>query len=155
MARRLVWMPVLPRVTVSNALNLRGRGFSASAWARRGKAAERSQAAPAAQAERRRNSRRFMEPPEKRPSSTPTMDGWRQAAVIKHWAVLWNSRSLYLKGERGALISLLCGRRASKDKFERMRDSTWSQTAGSHSIWMWGFMIRRSHQGYSPQLNGL
>ena len=69
------------------------------------------------------------------------MDGWSLAAVIK---VL----GFYLKGEAGEEISLPCGRRASRDKFERMSDSTWLQTAGSHSIWMWGFMIRRSHQGY-------
>src|SRR5258708_1791934 len=61
MARRLVWMPVLPRVTVSAALNLResagrtkGRVAKAAGWI---------QAAPAAQAVRWRNSRRFMGPP--------------------------------------------------------------------------------------------
>src|SRR5260370_977095 len=61
MARRLVWMPVLPRVTVSAALNLResagrtkGRVAKAAGWI---------QTAPAAQAVRWRNSRRFMGPP--------------------------------------------------------------------------------------------
>src|ERR1700675_1597218 len=68
MARRLVRMPVLPRITVSDALNFRGRGLRVKEWARRGKAAEWSKAAPAVQAERRRNSRRFMGPPQKRPS---------------------------------------------------------------------------------------
>src|SRR5580693_2261522 len=63
MARRLVWMPVLPRVTVSDALNLRGRGLRARACTPWGNAAECSQAAPAVEAERRRNSRRFMGPP--------------------------------------------------------------------------------------------
>src|SRR5580658_18691 len=66
MARRLVWMPVLPRVTVSDALNLRGRGLRVRARARWGNAAWRSQTAPAAQAERKRNSRRFKRPPQKR-----------------------------------------------------------------------------------------
>src|SRR5882672_5879319 len=61
MARRLVWMPVLPRVTGSAALNLRERAGRAKA--RRGNAEESSQAAPAAQAVRWRNSRRFMGPP--------------------------------------------------------------------------------------------
>src|SRR6266851_4400246 len=62
MARRLVWMPVLPRVTVSEALNLRERGGRAKG--RRAKAALRNQAAPtAAQAVRWMNSRRFMGPP--------------------------------------------------------------------------------------------
>src|SRR5580700_11116775 len=67
MARRLVWMPVLPRVTVSDALNLRGRGLRAKARARWGNTAEWSQAAPAVQAERRINSRRFKRPPQQRP----------------------------------------------------------------------------------------
>src|SRR5580704_4710739 len=81
MARRLVWMPVLPSVIVSDALNFRGRGLRARARPRWGKAAEWSQAVPAAQAERRRNSRRFMRPPQKRLSmewdGTPTWtDGY-------------------------------------------------------------------------------
>src|SRR5258707_15659751 len=55
-------MPVLPRVTVSAALNLRERGGRAKG--RRAKAALRNQAAPtAAQAGRWVNSRRFMGPP--------------------------------------------------------------------------------------------
>src|SRR6266852_5251180 len=58
MARRLVWMPVLPRVTVSAAANL--RESAGIAKARRANAEEWSQAAPAAQAVRWRNSRRFM-----------------------------------------------------------------------------------------------
>src|SRR5271157_3384105 len=88
MARRLVWMPVLPRVMVSDPLNLRGRGFKVKARPRWGKAAEWSQAAPAAQAERRRNSRRFMRPPQKRSSKEwyTYMDGWMRAAVIKNWS---------------------------------------------------------------------
>src|SRR5919109_622627 len=58
MARRLVWMPVFPRVTVSEALNFRGRGGRVRAlWA---KLEEGNQAAPAAHAARCRNSRRFM-----------------------------------------------------------------------------------------------
>src|SRR5579859_215580 len=58
MAKRLVLMPVLPNVTVSEALNLRGSGVSSSAlWV---KFVEGSQAAPAAHAARCRNSRRFM-----------------------------------------------------------------------------------------------
>src|SRR5882724_4394095 len=60
MARRLVWMPVLPRVTVSAAVNLRESAEIAKA--RRANAEEWSQAAPAAQAVRWRNSRRFMGP---------------------------------------------------------------------------------------------
>src|SRR5712671_5491074 len=58
MARRLVWMPVLPRMTVSEALNFRGSG--ARAKARRANAEAWRESAPAAQAERWRNSRRFM-----------------------------------------------------------------------------------------------
>src|SRR6266478_3227285 len=61
MARRLVWMPVLPRVTVSAAVNLResaGRVRACRANTPAGK-----KAAPAAQAVRWRNSRRFMGPP--------------------------------------------------------------------------------------------
>src|SRR6266851_3259372 len=55
-------MPVLPRVMVSAALNLRERGGGAKE--RRAKAALRNQAAPtAAQAVRWMNSRRFMGPP--------------------------------------------------------------------------------------------
>src|SRR5579864_360894 len=50
--------------------------------------------------------------------------------------VQFEARSGYFKGEAGELSSLACGIRASKDKFERMSDSTWFQTAGSHSIWM-------------------
>src|SRR5467141_1941195 len=61
MARRLVWMPVLPRVTVSEALNF--RGSAGRAKARRAKAEALKERAPAAQAVRWRNSRRFMGPP--------------------------------------------------------------------------------------------
>src|SRR6266480_4028266 len=61
MARRLVWMPVLPRVTVSVALNLPERAGRASG--RSAKAAGWIQAAPAAQAVRWMKSRRFMRPP--------------------------------------------------------------------------------------------
>ncbi len=76
-----------PNVTVSEALNLRDRGLSVKARARRGKATECNQAAPAVQAERRRNSRRFMGPPQKRPSRGwyTLMDGCVRAAVIKNW----------------------------------------------------------------------
>src|SRR6266852_1838137 len=61
MARRLVWMPVLPRVTVSAAVNL--RESAGIAKARRANAEEWSQAPPAAHAVRWRNSRRFIGPP--------------------------------------------------------------------------------------------
>src|SRR6266404_5648077 len=61
MARRLVWMPVFPRVIVSAAANL--RESAGIAKARRANAEEWSQAPPAAQAVRWRNSRRFMGPP--------------------------------------------------------------------------------------------
>src|SRR6202795_1643450 len=61
MASRLVWMRVLPRVTESAALNL--RESAGIAKARRANAEEWSQAAPAVQAVRWRNSRRFMGPP--------------------------------------------------------------------------------------------
>src|SRR5579859_3912849 len=61
MARRLVLMPVLPRVTVSEAENFEAR----VCWARALRIDfELSQAAPAAVAERMRNSRRRMRPPE-------------------------------------------------------------------------------------------
>src|SRR6267143_3554933 len=61
MARRLVWMPVLPRVTVSAALNLRESAGRANG--RCARAAVWIQAAPAAQAVRWMKSRRFMRPP--------------------------------------------------------------------------------------------
>src|SRR5260370_40679640 len=61
MARRLVWMPVLPRVTVSEALNF--RGSAGRAKARRAKAEAWRESAPAAQAVPWRDSRRFMGPP--------------------------------------------------------------------------------------------
>src|SRR5438045_9768738 len=61
MARRLVWMAVVPRVTVSEALNLRGRAGRAGAV--RAKAEGWIQAAPAAQAVRWMKSRRFIWPP--------------------------------------------------------------------------------------------
>ena len=37
-------------------------------------------------------------------------------------------------------------------KFERISDSTWFQTFGSHSICVWGLVRTRSYQGYAPQL---
>src|SRR5690242_20940625 len=58
MARRLVLMPVLPSVTVSEAVNFRGSGDSSSALC--ANFGEGNQAAPAAHAARCRNSRRFM-----------------------------------------------------------------------------------------------
>src|ERR1700730_10443124 len=62
MARRLVLIPVLPRLTVSEAVNFVERVCSASAFRMD---LELSQAAPAAVAERTRNSRRRMGPPRK------------------------------------------------------------------------------------------
>src|ERR1700690_186206 len=58
MARRLVLMPVLPRVTVSEAENLAGSVCSARALRMD---LELSQAAPRPEAERTRNSRRRMD----------------------------------------------------------------------------------------------
>src|SRR5205807_3032919 len=58
MARRLVWIPVLPSVTVSEAWNFLDStgGVLTRCW----KLREGSQAPPATQAARCRNSRRFM-----------------------------------------------------------------------------------------------
>src|SRR6266481_2631990 len=61
MARRLVWMPVLPRITVSAAANLRESAGKLRAC--RANTLAGKKAAPAAQAVRWRNSRRFMGPP--------------------------------------------------------------------------------------------
>src|SRR5580693_4067657 len=58
-------MPVLPRVTVSEAENFDGRGLVARAASR---SFELSQAAPSPEAERMRNSRRCIKPPRKRNS---------------------------------------------------------------------------------------
>src|SRR2546423_2819 len=60
MARRLVLMPVAPKVTVSEAVNLLERGWAARVDKR---VLELSQATPAVVAERMRNSRRRMRPP--------------------------------------------------------------------------------------------
>src|SRR5437899_2587026 len=60
MANRLVLMPVAPRVTVSEAVNLVARGCAARVDSR---VFELSQAAPATVAERMRNSRRRIRPP--------------------------------------------------------------------------------------------
>src|ERR1022692_3001474 len=62
MARRLALIPALPRLTVSEAENFVERVCSASAFRMD---LELSQAAPAAVAERTRNSRRRMGPPMK------------------------------------------------------------------------------------------
>src|SRR5580658_6144949 len=83
MARRLVCMPVFPRVTVSAALNLRESCFREKARARWGNAAACTQAAPAVHAERRRNSRRFMRPPQRRHTrECYTPNGRRTAAAV-------------------------------------------------------------------------
>src|SRR6266567_5955049 len=85
MARRLVWMPVLPRVTVSAALNL--RGSAGSAKARRVNADGWSDAAPAAQAVRWMNSRRFIRPPCGKQSRLGadyiSIDVWEGVQVIR------------------------------------------------------------------------
>src|ERR1700723_3846679 len=60
MARRLVLMPVLPSVTVSEAANFAGSGWAAIASRM---ALDESHAAPTPVAERMRNSRRCINPP--------------------------------------------------------------------------------------------
>src|SRR5882672_1072553 len=84
MARRLVWMPVLPKVTISAAPNLRERAGRAKA--RQGNAVEWSHAAPAAQAVRWRNSRRFMGPPRGSVSRLVVyyIDAWEIELVIRY-----------------------------------------------------------------------
>src|SRR2546427_7587138 len=86
MARRLVWMPVLPRVTVSAALNF--RGSAGRAKARRAKAEAWRERAPAAQAVRWRNSRRFMGPPCWGVSEGTTHKSWTHEAGLGYPARL-------------------------------------------------------------------
>src|ERR1700741_4646995 len=72
MARRLVLMPVLPRVTESEAENFAGRVWLARALRIE---LELSQAAPRPDAERTRNSRRRMRPPKNRSASFQATPG--------------------------------------------------------------------------------
>src|SRR5579864_1775656 len=69
MASRLVWIPVFPSFTLSEAVNLRESAGTASGPC--ANALGGSQAAPAAQAARCRNSRRFMGPPRRPNSQAP------------------------------------------------------------------------------------
>src|SRR5690242_4172242 len=142
-------MPVLPNVTVSAALNLRESGLRVRASALRANPAECSRAAPAVHAVRRRNSRRFMAPPKYLlpQDGTPIRD-------VRCANRLSNGEAFYLSGEATVLFSVGEGSRASRDKFDRISDSTCVHTAGSHSIWMCGFMKTRSYHGYWPHVSG-
>src|SRR5258708_39019360 len=84
MARRLVWMPVFPRVMVSEALNF--RGSTGRAKARCAKAEAWREKAPAAEITRWRNSRRFMGPPCCGVPRAPLISHGRakQDSVIRH-----------------------------------------------------------------------
>src|SRR5215472_5506238 len=82
MASRLVWIPVCPSVTPSDALNFRGSGGSSSGLCV--KVVEGSQAAPAAQAARWRNSRRFIGPPYPPGSELPYLPWTRKRSARYH-----------------------------------------------------------------------
>src|SRR6266851_3343127 len=91
MARRLVWMPVWPRVTVSEAENLVGRVVLARAVRM---VLDESQAAPRPVAERIRNSRRCMEHPREvaRPSYEATPMRWcRASGTLCGWTGNWGN----------------------------------------------------------------
>src|ERR1700730_12009177 len=111
MASRLVLMPVLPRVTVSEAENFDDEGWVARAAS---KSLELSQAAPRPDAERMRNSRRCIKSPASRNCSMIRVSAVIRTAfetlpaVVAFPPLLFSVPSLRFRGWR-------CGRHPPKD----------------------------------------
>src|SRR3989475_6700119 len=124
MARRLVWMPVLPRVTVSAALNF--RGSAGRAKARRAKAEAWRERAPAAQAVRWRNSRRFMRPPCCGVSEGTTHKSWTHEAGLGYPARLEHGARNFVVKELYAHSQFVIHGRSEERRVGKECRSRWS-----------------------------